>query len=62
MAQGPEQLLSRQEIRLEAFRRAVFGGRGEAAVEATDVEASMLRAVPTEPENAAKPKRAPEDS
>jgi hypothetical protein len=43
MSPEPEQLLSRRQIRIEAFRRAVFDQPGETEVERADVEAMMLQ-------------------
>jgi hypothetical protein len=43
MTPEPEQLLSRRQIRIEAFRRAVFDQPGVTEVERADVEAMMLQ-------------------
>jgi hypothetical protein len=57
MAQQPEQMLSRRQIRVEAFQRAVFGGEGSEVARA-DVEAAMLFITATGP--AEPPVRKPE--
>jgi hypothetical protein len=43
MTPEPEQLLSRRQIRIEAFRRAVLDQPGGTEVERADVEAAMLQ-------------------
>jgi hypothetical protein len=60
MGEKPEQMLSRRQLRLERFRRLVFGrGRG-ADVRQADVEAAMLRGGDRPPADAPKPE--PDDS